>query len=273
MVELLMILIEALLKDAVSYMDMLLLNLVPIAFYTENAFDAILGINVMTELRNILFYFGVSLIALKFVQKGFNTYVLWTDGDADADPLLFLTYLLKALVVAISFPTLYYWMATIVEDLTGQILAILTQGVSVNFALIVTQIMSAGILTAILGVIYFAILLKFYLGFLKTGLEILILRLGIPIACVGLIDSDQGVFKTYMQKFFQVMITVMLQIILLKLSFALVVNGNLIWAIVAVMTAMSTPRLLQEFMIPGGQGGNALGKAYYATQMIRALRR
>jgi hypothetical protein len=32
---------------------------------------------------------------LKFLKKGFETYVLWTEGDADADPLLLLTNFLK----------------------------------------------------------------------------------------------------------------------------------------------------------------------------------
>ncbi|SHN87934.1 conjugal transfer protein TrbL family protein [Desulfitobacterium chlororespirans] len=273
MEALLMVLIEALLSGFLEYMDLLLINLIPTAFYAENVLDSMLGFNVLSELYEILFMFGISLIILKFVQKGFNTYVLWIDGDADTDPIVILTYFIKALVVAISFPTLYGWLATIMQSLTDNLLDAFNQGLLVDFKLIVESIMAAGLLTAIMGLIYFGSLLYFYIKFLKTSLEILILKLGVPIACVGLIDSDQGVFKTYIQKFFQAIITVMLQIVLLKLSFILIVTGHLIWAIVAMMMAHSTPRFLQEFVIPSGPGGNVMGKAYYATQMIRIFKR
>lgn len=272
MAALLMVLIEALLTGLLNgYMNSLLQNLVPIAFYAERALDGMLGYNVLSEVYDIIFQFGVSLIILKFIMKGFQIYVLWIDGDADTDPLVYLTYFLKALVVAISFPTLYGWMATIVQDLTNKLLITLNRGVMVDFSLISRSILSDGIVTAIFGLIYFVILLIFYIRYLQTGLEVLLLRLGIPIACVGLVDSDQGVFKTYMQKFFQVMITVLLQVVLLKLSFALVINGHIIWAIAVILMALRTPRFLQEFVIaPGGSGG-LMGKAYQATRMVQML--
>jgi len=269
---LLMVLIEALLSGVLEYIDSILLNLVPMAFYAEQFLDQMLGRDVISELFKILFSFGVSLIILKFIKKGFNTYVLWIDGDADTDPILYLTYFVKALVVAISFPTLYGWMATIVQGLTDKLLNIISRGVVVDFTSIIMSIVSKGLLTGIVGVIFFGCLLYLYIKFLQTGLEILILRLGIPIACVGLVDSDQGVFKTYMQKFFQAMITVMLQIALLKLGLALVINGHLIWALAVIVTALRTPKFLQEFIILAGGQGGMMGKAYQATRLVQMVK-
>ncbi|HBV88458.1 MAG TPA: hypothetical protein DEF42_17885 [Desulfosporosinus sp.] len=272
MEALLMVLIEALLSGVLEYIDSILLNLVPMAFYAEQFLDQMLGRDVISELFKILFSFGVSLIILKFIKKGFNTYVLWIDGDADTDPILYLTYFVKALVVAISFPTLYGWMATIVQGLTDKLLNIISRGVVVDFTSIIMSIVSKGLLTGIVGVIFFGCLLYLYIKFLQTGLEILILRLGIPIACVGLVDSDQGVFKTYMQKFFQAMITVMLQIALLKLGLALVINGHLIWALAVIVTALRTPKFLQEFIILAGGQGGMMGKAYQATRLVQMVK-
>ncbi|MDO0824065.1 conjugal transfer protein TrbL family protein [Desulfosporosinus nitroreducens] len=272
MEALLMVLIEALLSGVLEYIDSILLNLVPMAFYAERFLDQMLGRDAISELFNILFSFGVSLIILKFIKKGFNTYILWIDGDADTDPILYLTYFVKALVVAISFPTLYGWMATIVQGLTDKLLNIISRGVIADFSIIIASVVSGGLVPGIIGVIFFGCLLYLYIKFLQTGLEILVLRLGIPMACVGLVDSDQGVFKTYMQKFFQSMITVMLQIVLLKLSLALVINGHLIWATATIFMALRTPKFLQEFIIlPGGQGG-MMGKAYQATRLVQMVR-
>ncbi|WP_326497917.1 conjugal transfer protein TrbL family protein [Clostridium sp. ZS2-4] len=36
------------------------------------------------------------------------------------------------------------------------------------------------------------------------------------VACVGLLDADNGVFRTYIQKFFQSTLAVLVQIVLAK---------------------------------------------------------
>lgn len=46
------------------------------------------GVDLFQSLFDIVFGFGVSLIVLKFLKKGFETYVLWSDGDADEEPIL-----------------------------------------------------------------------------------------------------------------------------------------------------------------------------------------
>lgn len=154
MVALLMVLIEDLLSGLLEYMDSILLNLVPMAFYADEFLDQMLGRAVISELFDILFTFGVSLIILKFIKKGFDTYILWIDGDADTDPILYLTYFVKALVVAISFPTLYGWMATIVQDLTDKLLNIISRGVTADFSVIIVGIISGGIVPGIIGLIF-----------------------------------------------------------------------------------------------------------------------
>lgn len=267
-----MLLIEALLRDMMAYMDLLLSNLVPLALFAEQIIDQMLGFEVVSELYNILFSFGISLIILKFIKKGFDTYILWTDGDADADPILFTTYFLKALVVAISFPTLYGWMAIIVQDKTNELLSFITNRVVLDWDTIIDAVLSKGLFTAIMGVVFLICLIYLYIKFLQTGLEILLLRLGIPLACVGLVDSDGGVFKTYIQKFFQTMFTVIIQIVLLKLGLALIITGHLIWATAVIFMAIRTPKFLQEFIIVAGGSGGAMNKAYQGVRMFQMVR-
>lgn len=60
-----------------------------------------------------------------------------------------------------------------------------------------------GLVTAISGMVFVIVYFILYFQFLMRGLEILILRVGIPLACVGLLDNDKGVFKAYLNKFFQ----------------------------------------------------------------------
>lgn len=81
-------LIVALLNGSILYIDSLLTDIVPMTLYSEQYMTVVSGVNLAETLFDIVFGFGVSLIILKFLKKGFDTYILWTDGDADEEPLL-----------------------------------------------------------------------------------------------------------------------------------------------------------------------------------------
>ena len=226
---LLVLLIASLLSGCLAFANSLLNDLVPIALHAEWYMDTLLGTDGISEIFEIFFGFGVSLIVLKFLKKGFEQYILWTEGDADSDPLILLTGFLKALAIAVSFPTLYGWLAEIIENLTDQLIKTISNGMETDFTSIITRISSAGLFTAIVSLIFFICLFLLYLQFLSRGLEIFILRVGLPLACVGLMDSDNGVFRTYIQKFFQSTLAVLVQIVLAKMGVALMLNTHVFW--------------------------------------------
>ena len=173
----LVLLIVALLNGAIAYIDSLLTDIVPLTLYAEKYMTTLSGTNITEELFNILFGFGVSLIVLKFLKKGFETYVTWTDGDADEEPLSLLTNFFKAMAVAICFPTIYGWLGQIVEEMTNQLLAAIGASTSYNWAAWVSGISSAGLVTAIFGLVFIICYFILYFQFLMRGLEIMILTL------------------------------------------------------------------------------------------------
>jgi len=266
---LLVLLIVALLNGAIAYINDLLTGIVPMTLYAEQYMTTVSGSNIAATLFNILFGFGVSLIVLKFLKKGFETYILWSDGDADEEPLSLLTNFFKALAVAVCFPTLYQWMADIVEDMTNQLLTAI--GVTTNYGwqAWVNGISSMGLVTAIFGLIFIICYFMLYFQFLMRGLEIFILRVGVPLACVGLLDNDKGVFKAYLNKFFQSMLAVVVQIVLAKLGVGLMLNMHVFWGLACMMLAIRTPRFLQDFLITtGGGGGGVINNVYHSVRLI-----
>jgi hypothetical protein len=102
------------------------------------------------------------------------------------------------------------------------------------------------------------------------GLEMFILRIGIPFACVGLLDNDGGVFKNYMSTFFKSMLTVVVQIALAKLGVGLVLNMHIFWGIACVMLAIKTPKFLAEFILPGSNSGGsgAINNVYHTVRLF-----
>lgn len=266
---LLVLLIVALLNGAIAYINDLLTGIVPMTLYAEQYMTTVSGTNIAATLFNILFGFGVSLIVLKFLKKGFETYILWSDGDADEEPLSLLTNFSKALAVAVCFPTLYKWMADIVEDMTNQLLTAI--GVTTNYGwqAWVNGISTMGLVTAIFGLIFIICYFMLYFQFLMRGLEIFILRVGVPLACVGLLDNDKGVFKAYLNKFFQSMLAVVVQIVLAKLGVGLMLNMHVFWGLACMMLAIRTPRFLQDFLITtGGGGGGVINNVYHSVRLI-----
>ncbi|EGW41471.1 conjugal transfer protein TrbL family protein [Desulfosporosinus sp. OT] len=266
---LLVLLIVALLNGAIAYINDLLTGIVPMTLYAEQYMTTVSGSNIADTLFNILFGFGVSLIVLKFLKKGFETYILWSDGDADEEPLSLLTNFFKALAVAVCFPTLYQWMADIIEDMTNQLLTAI--GVTTNYGwqAWVNGISSMGLVTAIFGLIFIICYFMLYFQFLMRGLEIFILRVGVPLACVGLLDNDKGVFKAYLNKFFQSMLAVVVQIVLSKLGVGLMLNMHVFWGLACMMLAIRTPRFLQDFLITtGGGGGGVINNVYHSVRLI-----
>ncbi len=267
---LLVLLIAGILSGCLTYVNSLLNDLVPIALYAERYMDTMLGTNGLTEVFDIFFGFGVSLIVLKFLKKGFEQYILWTEGDADADPILMLTGFFKALAIAVCFPTLYGWLGKIIEDLTDKLIKAISKGMVTDFTTIINGISSAGLFTAIISLIFFICFFLLYLQFLMRGMEILILRIGLPIACVGLLDADNGVFRTYIQKFFQSTLAVLVQIVLAKIGVALMLNTHVFWGVAALMLAIKTPRFLQEFIIvSGGHGAGVMGNVYQSARLVQ----
>lgn len=71
-------------------------QLIPIVFEV----DKTLG-QYLSTASSTIYNIGISLMILKFLKKGFEIYVMGTDGDPDMDPLQLVTNFIKAMVVAI----------------------------------------------------------------------------------------------------------------------------------------------------------------------------
>jgi len=265
----LVLLIVALLNGAIVLIDQMLDGLVPMALYADQYMTTAAGGSMVEVLFEILLGFGISLIILKFLKKGFECYVLWTDGDPDVEPAGLVIRFIQAMAVAVCFPVLYGWLAEIVENLTNQLLTAIGLSTNFDWQAWVNGISSAGLVTAIFGLIFVICYFVLYFQFLMRGLEIMILRIGVPLACVGLLDNDKGVFKTYFNKFIQSTLTVVIQICLCKLGIGMMLNMHIFWGVACMVLAIKTPRFLNEFLVPtGGGGAGIVNNVYHSVRLV-----
>ncbi|OZQ77424.1 conjugal transfer protein TrbL family protein [Paenibacillus odorifer] len=273
MEKIILLLVIALLNGSLVYIDSLLKDIIPISLYAEKYMTLTTGANLLENLYDIVFSFGVALLILKFLKKGFEIYVLWTDGDPDEEPLFLLTNFFRSMAVAICFPTIYTWLGQIVEDLSNQLLGAIGQSTNYDWQMWVNALESAGLVTAVFGLIFVVCFFILYFQFLMRGLEMFILRVGIPLACVGLLDNDKGVFRAYAQKFMQSMLAVVIQISLAKLGVGLMLQNHVFWGMACMMLAIRTPRFLSDFLITTGGNGGVVNNVYHSIKLVGMARK
>lgn len=269
----LVLLIVAVLNGAVAFIDTMLTNLVPMTLHADEYMIAASGGSMVQILFDILLGFGVSLIILKFLKKGFECYVMWTDGDPDSEPTYLIIRFIQAIAVAVCFPVMYGWLADITQNLTDQLLTAIGASTNYSWQAWVDGISTLGLVTAIFGLVFVICYFILFFQFLMRGLEIMILRIGLPLACVGLLDNDKGVFKTYLNKFFQSTFSVVVQICLCKLGVGMMmnvgINMNIFWGIACLVLAIKTPRFLADFMVPtGGGGSGVINNVYHSVRLV-----
>jgi hypothetical protein len=264
-----------LLNSALGAFDVSLSNITDISFNAEKYLTSNIGMN-LDDVFTMIRMFGFYLIVLKALKKGFEVYILWTDGDSEMDPFIMFTNFFKAIIIAIIFNSLYGYAVEIIVDMMDKLLGSIN---NVNFSKAslsgaLEQYLVKGIIMLIMAIVYVVCYILLYLQFIKRGLEILYLKLGVPLACVGLMDSDGGVFKMYIKKFAQEFITVLLQAFALKLSLAFMINGHYLFGIAAIASSLKAPQFLSEFIMVNTGGGGVVQRVTstaYTANMIRSF--
>lgn len=255
MTEIILDFLNNLIKGAFESFDAIMIRLLGNMLYVEKLFSNALSLESIMEVYNYIYLFCCCLVGLKFLTKGFKIYILWRDGDADSSVQDMLIGAAQASVVMAGFPLFYGMLASATENLSNGIMS--NFGFSSVSASDLIQIFNfnAGLFEIIIILIYIIMVIVLCVMLIKRGVELLVLRLGVPFAALGLLDSDFGVFKGYIQTLIKTMLTSIIQITLLSLSVRVITNlsvTNLLCGIAVISTAFSTPALMQSLLIPTG---------------------
>lgn len=253
------------------------------------------------SIYHVILGVAITLIVLKVAYKAFQTYALG-DNDPSADPIYLLKKMMQALIVAIGFNEILYYIlysfvSVIVQLITNAIgeaflnALVGSGGSSFGIGDYIIKLLTGSltlllnpfsILFLILWIISFIIL---YVKFIIRSVELLYLRIGFPLACVGIIDSDYGVFKPFVKKFFQAAASIIIQVGLLYLSLGIIeillVDSNItgfqsfimpIFACAFLWSAFSAPKVLAEFLLWSGGGGGAASMINLGSNITRTIK-
>lgn len=250
-------------------------QLIPIVFQV----DKTLG-QYLSTASSTIYNIGISLMILKFLKKGFEIYVMGTDGDPDMDPLQLVTNFIKAMAVAIGFRPIYDIFVQILKETVNTITT------SMNIYKEVTDFTGIGIINGVFFLIAFVIFMILFCKAFELGINMMILNIGMPLACTGLLDNDKGMFKNYFMTYVKTFLTVLIQVVLSKLGLYIIVSsagiGNIIsgnfdlaqmfFGLACMIVAMKAPKLLAEFLVPSGPGGGVMSKIYAVNTIKTAIK-
>ncbi len=239
-------------------------------FNCEQTVKQMFGIDV-SSIVVAVFKIAYWMLILKFVWKGFDIYLLGLDGDEDSDPMSLFFNFVKALIISLGFGLLFGYFTNIAFNICDTIMKALHTKVEFSNALDTLSVIATSLVMVIMCVVYLVLVVVLTVMFMQKTLELVILRIGISFAVSGLLDSDGGVFKPYVKKFFQISLTIILQTVCFKLSVMALANTNMIGCISALVMALKAPQFLSEFIMVNQGGGGKLQQAVYSYSILRSF--
>jgi len=190
------------------------------------------------------------------------------EGDNEQNPIQLVIGMLKAVIVMICFKEIYTIGVGIVGEFLNSILNVMTVE-GTNLAEALSNNIQGGIFTAVACLVLLICWLLLICQFIMKGIELLVMRIGIPISSIGLLNSDGGVFPDYIRSFMMTAFTLVIQLSLLNLSIATLLMNKLIYGIAIAVVAVNTPMIMSKYMVkPSANPIHSIGNT---ARSVRAL--
>lgn len=273
MADLLVELISNFIDGSQATLNSLFNSMINLVFFIEKELSRVqlsngsfLNFNSIYE---VVYNYAIFILALVFIKKLIAIYFLAQEGDKEHNPIYLGIGMVKAIIVMICTKEVYSLFVEVVSEFLNSII----NSVPLDFtdlSILLGNNIEGGIFTAVTCLVLIILWLILICQFISKGIEMLILRIGIPFASIGLLNTDKGVFPMYCKKFLLNAFTLVVQLTLLHLSILIFANGHLIYGIAFAVMSVNTPALLSEFMIrPQGNIINSVGNT---ARSVRALK-
>ena len=234
-----------------------------------------------TSLFNLMYATMLILLSLKVIEKGFNIYILYRDGDADTPPKEMLLSIALAISAVALFPIIYDYISEFIMWLiteSSKLMFIRAEEkmslgkLVVNFLLKTSPGGNTSIIETIGLLVFLVYVLVFWFQVVRRSVEMFILRMVFPLSCIGLVDSDGGMFKASTKLIIQNMMTIIVQYLCFNLSLILLEKHQLLFAFGAIQAAINGPALMQSLLAnTGGSGANMGYKAQQAINISQTI--
>lgn len=275
MTDMLVELIQNFISESESTLNSIFNSMLNLVFYIERELMYIPQGAILAEAKvdfnqiyQVVFNFATYLLVIVFIAKAIKTYFMMREGDSDQNPVHLVLGMLKAIILMICFKEIYTIGVGIVEEFLNSILNVMPMQ-NTNLAEALSNNIQGGIFTAVACLVLLICWLLLICQFIMKGIELLVMRIAIPFASIGLLNSDGGVFPDYIRSFLMTAFTLVIQLALLNLSIITLLTNKLVYGIAIAVVAVNTPMIMSKYMVkPSSSPVHAIGNT---ARSMRAL--
>lgn len=273
-------LLDNLVNGFLELLQVLCDDLAEKTFFFESLFGSGLSANTVELAYAVVYGFCSTLLVLKLLWKGWNVYVLWSGGDPEVAPGELLKNSAWAICVTVAFPLVYEIGVEIARDIAETVVAVFNvSGLGSNVGNLIEDNLSnlsdAASLTILMSLFFSFMVIALHIRMLRMGAELLIFRLGVPLAAIGLVNSDGGAWPNYIQVLLKQVFSIMVQYFCIIVGMAVYCSNGGIYGwcggYALLMTAFSAPKLLNQFLVPSGGNGGMSQKITAVSTVIRTF--
>ena len=275
MTDMLVELIQNFISGSESTLNSIFNSMLNLVFFIERELMYIPQGSILPQAKidfnaiyQVVFNFATYLLVIVFIAKAVKTYFMMREGDNEQNPIQLVVGMLKAVIVMICFKEIYTIGVGIVAEFLNSILNVMPIQ-NTNLAEALSSNIQGGIFTAVACLVLLICWLLLICQFIMKGIELLVMRIGIPFASIGLLNSDGGVFPDYVRSFLMTAFTLVIQLALLNVSIITLLTNKLIYGIAIAVVAVNTPMIMSKYMIkPSSSPLHSIGNT---ARSMRAL--
>ena len=187
MADMLVELIQKFIDGSEATLNSLFKSMVNLVFYIERELNAIQvqgGVKIdFNGIYQVIFSYACFILVVVFISKLIKTYFLQSDGDSEKSPIHIVIGMLKAVIIMICFKEVYDIFVGITSNFLNSILGAMPVK-TVSLAQALSNNIAGGIFTAVACLVLLITWLVLICQFIMKGIEILLMRMGIPFASI-----------------------------------------------------------------------------------------
>lgn len=187
MADMLVELIQKFIDGSEATLNSLFKSMVNLVFFIERELNRIQvqgGSKIdFNGIYQVVFNYACFILVIVFIAKLIKIYFLQNDGDAEKNPIHLIVGMLKAVIIMICCKEIYDIFVGITSSFLNSILGAMPVK-TVSLSEVLSGNIAGGIFTAVACLVLLITWLVLICQFIMKGIEMLLMRMGIPFASI-----------------------------------------------------------------------------------------
>lgn len=213
---------------------------------------------------------SITLLIIKVIKDGFNTYMLYQGGDPESDPTGLLIRTAQAIAVILSLPwivkEIFKFGMLVTEDVTSLTTSSGLGGLESDLS----SFLASGGMTFSIIISLFVLLIAICIIFVQASIrsaEIALMAVISPVMALSLSQSNAATWQQWFKQYVVICVSQAMQLFMLQGAMYMIAYtgttnfGTILATIGWLIMTISAPKFLKQFTYNSGLGGAIGGGA------------